>query len=150
MSSHLGTHGSGFRATNRLSWQGLYDTFRFYRINAGVMLPDYWRQEYCYCLLLCWPLMMMMKMIVCVCAFVYVRTTWNYDGDDRTVELHAPSIRQHTAWSGIFLDELIRDHLAQKFSAFYGTETFNTILTNSRLLLLFWATFSPYHPTLFL
>jgi len=51
---------------------------------------------------------------VCVCA----RTTWKDDRLDRTVELHAPSIREQTAWSGIFLDELIRDHLAQKFSAF--------------------------------
>jgi hypothetical protein len=48
---------------------------------------------------------------VCVC--VCVRTTWNDDRNDRTAELHSPSIRQQTAWSGIFLDELIRDRLAQ-------------------------------------
>ena len=145
MSSHLGIPGFGFRAIGRLPLQGLHDIFRSIRINAGVILPDLKARK-------------LLPPVVpspyddddddrmCVC----VRTTWSNDRRGRSAELHAPSIRQQTAWSGIFLEELIRDHLAQKFSAFYGTETFNTILTKARLLLLFWATSSPYHHTLLL
>jgi hypothetical protein len=82
-------------------------------------------------------MMIIMMMILCVCVCVcvdYVKNDWL----GRTVELYAPSVRKQTAWSGIFLDELIRDHLAQKFSAFLEPrETFNTILTKARLSLLF-------------